>query len=436
MVTHFVKFFLSILFVISFSVKSFASEKEKTFASLIKHAVYLKSGHKNYEAFKDGDFKIIKVTNLNASGEGSFRWAVEQKGPRIVVFEVGGVIDLNRERLSISEPYLFVAGQTAPSPGITFIKSGIGVSAHNVIIQHITVRSGDCNLPKESGWEKDALTTYKSYNTVIDHCTFSWATDENLSAGGPAKLGPSQTSHDVTFSNNIIAEGLYRSTHPKVIHSMGTLVHDYIRNIAIVSNLYTQNNERNPFLKCNVRAYIANNLIYNPKNRAIHSSWPVEEYVNAPDSLRRAQVTVIGNVVIPGIDTPDELCVIQGPLKVYQKDNAYYDHINSKINLEHKVICPEIELLDKAPIWTNHYKVIKTKDVPAHVLKNAGSRPKDRDPIDQRTIRDVIDKTGKVIDSQEEVEGYPQYAETRHQLQIPGKDIEKWLENLSQQLCR
>src|SRR4029077_2846871 len=77
--------------------------------------------------------KIIRVTNLEADGPGSFKAAIEEKGPRIVVFEVGGAIDMKRKELNIREPNLTIAGQTAPSPGITLIKTGLNIRASNVI---------------------------------------------------------------------------------------------------------------------------------------------------------------------------------------------------------------------------------------------------------------------------------------------------------------
>src|SRR3569623_759546 len=83
--------------------------------------------------------RIIRVTNLNPSGPGSFRAAVEAHGPRIVVFEVGGVIDLGLTTLSVTEPFLTIAGQTAPSPGITLIRGGIDVHGHDVIMRHIRI---------------------------------------------------------------------------------------------------------------------------------------------------------------------------------------------------------------------------------------------------------------------------------------------------------
>jgi len=155
--------------------------------------------------------KIIRVTNLKARGPGSFAAAVQMKGPRIIVFEVGGVIDLQKNSIAITEPFLTIAGQTAPSPGITFIRGGIDIQAHDVIVQHVCVRPGEAGAEKRSGWEVDGIAT-GSYNIIVDHCSCTWATDENLSASGPRFDGKSvdewqkNTSHRITFSNCIIAE--------------------------------------------------------------------------------------------------------------------------------------------------------------------------------------------------------------------------------------
>src|SRR5689334_24246301 len=102
--------------------------------------------------------KILRVTNLNPDGPGSLRAAIETKGPRIVVFEVAGVIDLNMKPLVIAEPFLTIAGQTAPSPGITLIRAGIDIDTHDILMQHIRVRMGDAGRPKKSGWEPEVTT--------------------------------------------------------------------------------------------------------------------------------------------------------------------------------------------------------------------------------------------------------------------------------------
>lgn len=415
---------------------SYSAEKEKTFKTIIEKAVYLDGGHDSYSAFADNEFKVFRVTNLNSTGEGSFTWAVSQKGPRIVVFEVGGVIDLKGESIKILEPYLFVAGQTAPNPGITVIKGGMTIAADHVIMQHITIRTGD-GLQNTEGkkWEKDAVTTSAAHNVVVDHCSLTWATDENLSASGP-RHRPNGTSRSITFSNNIISEGLCRSTHSKGKHSMGTLIHDYVADIAIVKNLYASNNERNPFVKTNAHAYIANNLVYNPAHRAIHSSWPVEEYTDCPETMRMGEIAVVGNVMIPGPDTPDTLHFVLGPLRVYSKDNMYIKTYGNKRNVKNRVLSPALFRLSTSPVPEPVYEVMKAKDVPTHVLDNVGSRPAHRTEIDKRIISDVINNTGKIIDSQTEREGYPNYVLTRHELQIPERNVEQWLAELSDKMIK
>src|SRR5690242_11097826 len=158
--------------------------------------------------------QIIRVTTLAAKGPGSFLEALETKGPRIIVFEVGGVIDMHGEEIEIDEPYLTVAGQTAPAPGITLIRAGINIRAHDVIIQHIRVRTGTAGMGRRIGWEPDAMGTIGAYNVIVDHCSLTWAIDENLSASGKRFTGATpvewrlHTSHAITFSNNILAEGL------------------------------------------------------------------------------------------------------------------------------------------------------------------------------------------------------------------------------------
>jgi hypothetical protein len=126
--------------------------------------------------------KILRVTTLAASGPGSVAEAIAMPGPRIVVFEVGGVIDLGMKELRITEPFLTIAGQTAPQPGITFIKGGLTIATHDVVIRHVRMRPGDGGMPTFSG-DIDAITTARgARDVIVDHCSLTWATDENLSA--------------------------------------------------------------------------------------------------------------------------------------------------------------------------------------------------------------------------------------------------------------
>ena len=86
--------------------------------------------------------QVIRVTNLEKEGPGSLREALDTKGPRIIVFEVGGVINLGWSGIAVREPFLTIAGQTAPSPGITLIKGGIVIRTHDVIFRHCIIAEG------------------------------------------------------------------------------------------------------------------------------------------------------------------------------------------------------------------------------------------------------------------------------------------------------
>ena len=186
------------------------------------------------------DGRVIIVNNLNKDGSGSLAEALNAEGPRIIVFEVAGVIDLQGKPLRIKNPFVTIAGQTAPYPGITLIEGGLYVATHEVIIQHLKVRPGDANREKRSGWEVDGISTgVGAYNVVIDHCSCTWATDENLSASGPRFLGDTlddwrrNTSHRITISNCIISQSLSLSTHSEIEHSKGSLIHDNTTEILI-----------------------------------------------------------------------------------------------------------------------------------------------------------------------------------------------------------
>ena len=350
--------------------------------------------------------QIIRVTNLNNSGAGSFREAIETPGPRIIVFEVGGVIDLGGATLRIEEPYVTIAGQTAPSPGITLIKGELLVArTHDVIIQHITVRVGEAGRAKQSGFNKDAIGVGSSYNVIIDHCTATWATDENLSVSGPRRRGTNpeewraNTSHNVTVSNCIIAHGLRFSTNSKGSHSMGSLLHDSVREILIYGNLYAHNMWRNPFAKADTEVAIVNNYIYNFGISAIHYEFTYDVWGDV-DPLPVGVMVVKGNEIESGPSTTDtHTGKFHGPVKVYWEDTE------KKI----KTYGLEPVWLDSKPFWPEGLIALPRSEVKEWVLENVGSRPWDRDEITTRMITEIRAGEGKIINSEIEAGGYPPF---------------------------
>ena len=367
--------------------------------------------------------QIIRVTNLNADGPGSFKAALEAKGPRIVVFEVGGVIDMKRSTLTITEPYLTIAGQTAPSPGITIIKGGIDLKTHDVIIRHIRVRTGADGQRKRSGWEADAFSTVAARNVIVDHNTFTWAIDENMSASGPRFTGNTVaewregTSRNITFSNNLAAEGLADSSHPKGEHSKGSLVHDNATGIVFYRNIWAHNVERHPLVKGGAQVLMVNNLIYNPGHRAVHYNLMALEWAGHP--YVTGQITAIGNVMRGGNDTDPRLPFLMlggdGDLQFYGRDTRAVDRMGNKLPMFGRYGETRARLLPaKAPLApTEGMKVLPSGDVETSVLASAGARPWDRDAEDIRVLFFVAEGRGEIIDDEKQVSAYPDYPMTR-----------------------
>lgn len=376
--------------------------------------------------------QVLRVTTLEANGPGSLSEAIQTIGPRIIVFEVGGIIDLKKSNLEVTEPFLTIAGQTAPSPGITIIRGGIGIRTHDVIIKHIRVRPGDAEQAPKSGWEPDGLATSggEAYNIIVDHCSFTWAVDENLSASGTRTEGPDSTSHKITFSNNIIAEGLYNSSHQKGPHSKGTLIHDFCRDIAIIGNLYAHNAQRNPYFKAFTTGVIANNLIYNPGNRAIQLGYVDSEWKGARYKPENCRVSIVSNVLYKGQDSRKDLAMAANRGDAYMFDNMAFDETGKSIDLAGR----EINILNEKPSWPGNFQALPSGKVEQYVLRHAGARPQDRDETDKRIIQDFLDRSGRIIDSQDDVGGYPDHKLTYRKLDVPENDLEKWLSKLAIEL--
>lgn len=375
--------------------------------------------------------EILRVTSLDGAGPGTLRAAMEAEGPRIVVFEVGGVIDLEGEDIKVRNPFLTVAGQTAPEPGVTVIRGMIHlINTHDIVIRHLRIRPGD-NDAKPGTWEKDALTTNNARDVIIDHCSLTWATDENLSASGPRHLGLDHASRRVTFSNNLIAEALDDSTHSKGGHSAGSAVNDFTREFAIIGNLYAHNRQRNPLVKADATGIIANNLIYNPGDKSIHLARVDSQFDQPPPNCR---VTIVGNVLQHGPDTDPDLPLVIVPSH-YHGDAWIGENLAFLADGSPAPIWSgNLTLLPEPPAWPEGFTPLPPNGTAEHVLSHAGARPAARDAIDRRIVETVRSGGGRIIDSQAEVGGYPAPEPTRRSLDVPAENRPAWLEQLHREL--
>jgi pectate lyase len=178
--------------------------------------------------------RVIEVTNLNDPGPGSFRAACIAKEPRTVIFCVSGTIDLQTP-IVIENPFITIAGQTAPGGGICLKRSALIVETHDAVIRFLRSRPG--NL---FGDQMDAISIEgESHHVLIDHCSATWSVDECLS--------PSGRVSNITVQWCLIGESLNRSVHKKGAHGYGSLVRA-IGGVTLHHNLWLKNIARNPRL--------------------------------------------------------------------------------------------------------------------------------------------------------------------------------------------
>jgi hypothetical protein len=366
--------------------------------------------------------RIIRVTTLAADGPGSLRAAIRAKGPRIIVFEVGGVIDLGRTGLDINNPFVTIAGQTAPAPGITIIKGGIDIKTTDVKIQHIRVLTGADGQAKMSGWEADALSTVRAARVVIENCTFLWGIDENMSASGPRFTGETVeewragTSRDIVFRLNLAAEGLANSSHPKGEHSKGSLVHDNATGIVFDRNIWAHNVERSPLVKGGAQVLMVNNLIYNPQRRALHYNLMDLEWAGRTPVT--GEITAVGNVLRGGTDTDPGLPFLMlggvGDLAYYGRDNSAVDRLGNPLPMFGRYGKTQATLIEaEAPLASlQSYAILPADEVETTLLATAGARPWDRGSEELRVLFFIAEGRGEVIDDESEVGGYPKLEPT------------------------
>jgi len=345
--------------------------------------------------------KVLLVTNLNDSGPGSLRAACEAEGPRIVVFRVSGIIELKSD-LEIENPYVTIAGQSSPG-GICLKNYPLEIKTHDVVVRYLRCRPGDV-MKKEM----DGLSVSDAQNIIIDHCSVSWAVDETFSV--------TRYSKNITVQWCMITESLNRSYHQKGAHGYGSLIVGYDGGYTFHHNVYAHHNSRNPRPGGEVGwpgiiLDFRNNLIYD---------WG---WTCGYSSVTRVRINYVGNYLKPGPSTREAsrgfAFNIGGPLTAMFVARNYLDGFPEK-NRDNWLMMrfPEapqavIENLIKmrtpfpsAPVRTDSAQAAYPR-----ILKDVGATLPVRDAVDARIIGEIESGGGRIINSQAEVGGWPEYAQ-------------------------
>jgi pectate lyase len=365
--------------------------------------------------------RLTKVTNLNDSGPGSLRDALQGNDlpPRFVVFDVGGVIELETP-IIVRSGSVYVAGQSAPGDGITLKGAQLSIQASDVAIRFLRTRPGDG--PRGAPFEsRDGIHIMGSAsrhlrNIILDHISSSWSVDENVTV----QPGSGGSVENVTIQWSITSEALHDSFHPKGPHSMGMLIAEGSRFITIHHNLMAHNNQRNPRIKHDARNVdVVNNVLYNWGQFAAE----IGERADLPPTT----VNFVKNFWKAGPDSPQPALRREvrvkpmsfdhpsGPSGIYFEGN----HGPSRPPGAAEWALSDVEQAFPGqlqryvrPSRFVHAPVQEHSAQAAYdlVLDRAGATVPVRDAVDLRVVASVRTGTGRIIDSPADVGGYPAYA--------------------------
>ena len=374
---------------------------------------------------------VLKVTKLTDDGSvGTLRWALLSSGPRVIVFEVSGTITLGSD-IYVTEPYVTVAGQTAPSPGITIKGFSPQMLTHDWLLWHLRIRPGDGPPLLAQTADHDGPVSYyaSSYNGVIANCSVSWAGHDLT---GVYKAAPGA---GFTYWRNIFSESLYRAANitpqggswsagPPSSINMLLKQPDAVTptNVSVIQNLFAHNSDRNPEIQNLVNAHIINNVIFDWGKDANTYPWGV--FIYWESGPVPTLVDVIGNRFIAG--SPDARTV--SPLVAVQTWNtqtgtAVYVSDSSIDSALQSVTAYAAHGTDPAvgspPVSLTGITVRSSTGLEAFLLPKVGARPADRDSVDTRIVAETLARTGTVISSQNAVGGWPTLAINARAYSVP-----------------
>jgi len=365
---------------------------------------------------------VIKVTNLNDSGTGSLRACLTASGPRTCVFEVGGYINL-LTRVTIKNSNVSVFGQTAPYPGIQVRDGSIVVQADDVLIQHISSRPGDRNLPTDGGngvkaGDRDAFGIWGNTSSdpvervVLDHVSATWGMDESISTytGVNGTSDGTTPVRNITISNSIIAEGLNNSNHADTEgkHSMFSLLGSNTKNITYYRNLVSNSNGRHIRMKMNSDVEFLNNYVYNFANTSTsgYNQWNMD-YSSGATGYR---INFMNNYYQRGPTTADTA----SPVFYYSSStpSASRVYVSRNIgsntrptdsgsewliaNANGKGLPSSMQALSPAFSLSNAAaNLVAPTSLLSTITPNVGARFWNRYPHDNRIINEVVTNTGK-----------------------------------------
>ncbi len=319
---------------------------------------------------------VVEVTNLNDSGNGSLREALQMKVPRTIVFKVAGTINL-QSYLSIpsSSGNVTIAGQTAPGGGILIRNGELRISASNVILRYLRIRVGDNNDSYTAdGIKIRSYTGSNLKDVIIDHCSVSWAEDENIAISN---------AENITVQNSITSEANYGFLMQKS------------ENISILNNLFALNSERNAYSNTpqhnGLSFEFINNLVHGMNHGSTYAShgskWNVIGNKYTVTSQDDINITKVIGFVAPNSDNGDTGSI--------ETTHLYYEDIIYPAGVFNDIVPDNLKpYVFNEPFKTSDYAPTSATTLENKILEHVGASLPVRDDIDTKVINHYINGDG------------------------------------------
>jgi pectate lyase len=347
--------------------------------------------------------RVFFVTSTEESGPGTLRECIEAEGPRNCVFRVAGTITLDAAALVIRNPFITIAGETAPGGGIAIrnsdkqIRPSIAIETNDVIIRHLRIRPGP-HVVKACCSGALGLYTKAATNVMLDHISFSWGSDETID---------SEDATNFTLQWALIGEPLLHGGPGKRNRARNALFTKG-GNITVHHSLFVDGQFRNPQIKMaepGAVVDIVNNVLFSPL-------W--QYVITLGDEWTKINANIVGNYKIAGKKrTSDRLVYILEEsgkgFSVYLRDNYDETYRTDPLQPEAAVLPPKLRhYVTTEPFVAPSVRTTSPERAYFDVLQNAGATKPKRDPVDERLVRQVRDRSGKLLNSDpEEVGGWP-----------------------------
>jgi len=360
-------------------------------------------GAEGFGAFSKGGRggKVYHVTTLEDEGMGSLREAVEAEGPRFVIFDVSGTIRL-KSSLVIRNPFITIAGQTAPGDGICLRDQTFVVAADHVVVRFLRCRLGD------EGQAGDSINIVFGQHIIIDHCSASWSLDEALSSSTHRPV-----LSDLTVQWCFITEALNPENH-----GFGSLIRG-CRGVrySYHHNLYAHNRGRNPrpgnYDYPNTPETDPDGLLLDFRNNVIYN-WEGSHAGYNADANSVTRLNYVGNYLVPGPNSVSNgIAYKEGsPNNRGYFIGNYYNNILpadpwSVVNFDDWNESQIAAYKQSKPFETGPIVTQEAKEAYQAVLAHGGASLPRRDAVDRRIVEDVKTGKGRIINSQKEVGGWP-----------------------------